>query len=794
MVTASLADKLKSLVGTYGPPGCIAVKGILRWMCVPPDLGEILTDLCDWATGKGPDPQAQVGKADIDKLGAMIEVLGSDLKMALDVAVPLAHMPDTMNAVLDNLAAQNRELQAGTARFVEIAQGLEALQQGQRAILEQQGMIRDAQDEQLALQLQGLREGAAFHGEVRASFQALPQAVAQALFAQFRTALSELLAGSFEEAREGLQAMLREHPGLTAPRVVLAAAHAGGADWAGAESLLADASRRRPQDRQLRHLHDRVTNYTTRRLGSPGATGAEQKVPQIGDTLAGYRLEQRLGQGGAGQVFKAVRGGETFALKVMHRELSRNPVLEQGFKEEIGNLFRIAGTPNLVGIRSFDKDDAFGCWCLIMAYIEGRSLQSRLEQQGALPEAEVARIGLLLAQALAVAHRQGVIHADIKPANIILQADGTPVLVDFGSARNLSLGASPSGPNSLTARFAAPEQLRRGEVGPASDVFSLAATLYHALLYDRPDDRDPDEYDPGHVPEDWRGFFDRGLARRPGSRFGSMEDLAAGLEDIGQPARQQGMTAATPEQPFDGPLPGLRMLWVPPGSFRMGSDDGNANEKPVHRVELSGFWLSETPVTNAQYQAFVRAKGHRQPQYQNDNRYNGDRQPVVGVDWDDAQAFCRWLGERDPEHAYRLPTEAQWEYAARGPESRPYPWGSTEPNAELACFGRDWQKDKPDEVGRHPKGQGPFGHQDLAGLVWEWCEDPWDENAYQARSQGARDPVAAGGCARRCLRGGAWVRRRRGPALACRNGDDAGHRHVNIGFRVAAARASRGRL
>src|SRR5688572_13554295 len=147
---------------------------------------------------------------------------------------------------------------------------------------------------------------------------------------------------------------------------------------------------------------------------------------------------------------------------------------------------------------------------------------------------------------------------------------------------------------------------------------------------------------------------------------------------------------------------------------------------PPHVVTLSPYLLGEHPVTNAEYEEFVVATGAPPPSSWGDPRLRGATLPVTGVSWDDALAFCKWAGGT-------LPTEAQWELAARGLEGRTFPWGEEEPDDEHAHFAQDWNSGGPSEVDRHPKGRGPHGHHDLAGNVWEWCLDGWRVDAHVAR-------------------------------------------------------------
>lgn len=244
----------------------------------------------------------------------------------------------------------------------------------------------------------------------------------------------------------------------------------------------------------------------------------------------------------------------------------------------------------------------------------------------------------------------------------------------------------------------------------------------------------------------------------------------------------------------------LVLLGVPGGEFRMGGEiviEGKVWQPslPVHRVAVSPFWLGATPVTNRQYAVFLEATGGAEPHHWRDPRFSDPEQPVVGVSWDEAQAYCAWLHQRIAPHGLRvgLPTEAQWERAARDGDERPFPWGTDEPRDDLACFGRDWQKGRPDRVGLHPLGRGPYGHDDLAGLVWEWCADGWDADAYKRRAKSRRvvvDPWIGREGGERVLRGGGWYRPAQDLRSAGRGRSVSRGRHGSIGFRIVVAPSS----
>jgi formylglycine-generating enzyme required for sulfatase activity len=160
------------------------------------------------------------------------------------------------------------------------------------------------------------------------------------------------------------------------------------------------------------------------------------------------------------------------------------------------------------------------------------------------------------------------------------------------------------------------------------------------------------------------------------------------------------------------------------------------------------YWLYKTEVTNAQYARFLAANpAQRKPPFWEDARFNAPRQPVVGVSWEDAAAYCRWAGAR-------LPTEAEWEYAAAGPESRKYPWGSEKPDATRAVFGLDRETARPAAVGSCPAGISWCGALDMAGNVGEWCADWYAGDYYKTSPQ--VDPRGPAEGPYRVHRGGAW--------------------------------------
>ncbi len=220
---------------------------------------------------------------------------------------------------------------------------------------------------------------------------------------------------------------------------------------------------------------------------------------------------------------------------------------------------------------------------------------------------------------------------------------------------------------------------------------------------------------------------------------------------------------------------------IPAGAFQMGSTTGDVDEAPVHTVELDAFYMDQHEVTNAEYQVFVGATGHPDPRgigytavyellkqsYEpwDDPDFNHPNQPVTTVTWFDATAYCEWAGKR-------LPTEAEWEKAARGGlEGARYPWGDAEPNHTSANFADsqtefEWRSADVNDgylftapVGTFPPNG--YGLYDMAGNVWEWCADWYSPTYYRDRQDiesPLRNPEGPDTGERRVLRGGTWYR------------------------------------
>ena len=243
--------------------------------------------------------------------------------------------------------------------------------------------------------------------------------------------------------------------------------------------------------------------------------------------------------------------------------------------------------------------------------------------------------------------------------------------------------------------------------------------------------------------------------------------------------RSQPSSSASLHDTWTRPINGMEMVYTPGGAFEMGSTDGDADERPVHTVTLEGFWIDRTEVTNVQYARCV-ADGTCGPPSETDSATQGsyygdsrsDDYPVIYVSWHDAETYCHWSGGR-------LPTEAEWEYAARGPDGHIYPWGDDAPNDALLNY--EENVGDTTQVGAYPDGATWVGAMDMAGNVWEWVSD-WYAGDYYASSP-ALAPKGPETGNLKVLRGGSWFNDEAYVRAATRSSDLPENRIYDVGFR-----------
>jgi formylglycine-generating enzyme required for sulfatase activity len=271
----------------------------------------------------------------------------------------------------------------------------------------------------------------------------------------------------------------------------------------------------------------------------------------------------------------------------------------------------------------------------------------------------------------------------------------------------------------------------------------------------------------------------------------------------------------------------MSYVLVPPGTFLMGSptDEKDRNDdEQQHEVTITKpFYMGVHPVTVGQWRAFADATGYKTEAEQGDGAYGwtggtwvtdrnlnwqtpgfaqGDNHPVTCVSWNDAVAFCDWLNKMEPERAYQLPSEAEWEYACRGgPTSSSKPFHFKQPTTALSSTQANFDGNYPyggAATGPYREATTPVGSfepntlgvYDLHGNVWEWCRDWHDENYYP--SSPTHDPPGPSQGSRRAYRGGSWVHHGLGSRAAYRSRGGPSLRNNYLGFRIAALPVEQG--
>jgi eukaryotic-like serine/threonine-protein kinase len=532
-----------------------------------------------------------------------------------------------------------------------------------------------------------------------------------------------------------------------------------------------------------------------------------------------YHLNHLLGKGGVGVVFRAYdyMFQREVALKVLAGDSLPADQADHRFRTEAKALMSLSH-PNICPILDFNDEHWYPY--LVMPVLEGGDLENWLVRNAPSPVRRVCEIVRTVALAMEHAHRHRVIHRDLKLSNILLDREGSPNVADFGFARLIDRSGSSqiSNPGQVfgTVRYMPPEQLRgdRDQVAEPADIYSLGVVLFRLLTRRFPFTSvlargikeeilhgitvAPSSLRPDLDPRLDAIFF-RAVARQVHKRFASMEEFADELGDVlgyAPPlatAAPRDITQSTPNtvNVTSSPL-GILMAEIPRGYFRMGDDDGRADEWPARHVTIDKmFLLGVFPVTQGQYRELMGDAPR--PEF-----HGPDTLPMECVTWLDAVKYCNVLSIKenlkpyykiDVErvlrvggNGYRLPTEAEWEYACRAGTVTRYSFGDdSNLVAKNAWFSENSQGQT------HPAGHWPgnaFSLHDMHGNVWEWCWDWYGEYDRKA----TKDPRGPKIGSRRVLRGGSWgcdAFQLRSASRMSWEPNDVDFRPWYFGFRVA---------
>lgn len=494
-------------------------------------------------------------------------------------------------------------------------------------------------------------------------------------------------------------------------------------------------------------------------------------------TVSDYELVERAGGDGFGLTFKAKHvhlPDRVAAVKLVQAPYiepfkaagERFVQLVQAVDEALAAEHPVAHNIVYVSSLRYDVDEPY----LVMEWLEGGDLKTRLAGGALTPE----EVGLTMSgtmDALAFAHGRGIIHGNLKPTNVVFNSQGTPVVTDFGG----NLTGEDIAPTAASYPYLSPEQLDPAllggqPLGPRADLFSLTLLLYE-MLTARPAPRVITASQmPSRVNSAAPAALDEviahGLEQDPAARFADVGAMRGAVEEaLGGDMRPAVPVEAQPaeaEEEEETPEPvevapeaptragavstneadGAELVWVPAGTLTMGSDS-QEDEHPIHEVDVSGYWIYRRPVAQEQYLKYLTAiSGAGKPARRPGMWLRGDdhlKKPVAGVSWEEAVAYCEWAG-------VRLPTEAEWEWAARGPDGPAYPWGDTFEESRANTM----ESGKFEQVESGSSGSSWCEAEDMAGNVFEWCSSLFQPYPYDAED-GREDPQATDD---RTLRGG----------------------------------------
>lgn len=495
---------------------------------------------------------------------------------------------------------------------------------------------------------------------------------------------------------------------------------------------------------------------------------AQRLQAALGD---GYAVEKPLGAGGFAVVYlvRDLSLKRNLAIKVLSPDLITSKTVLERFKREAETVAGLSH-PNIVPLHFIGEKQEL--LYLAMACIDGGSVADRLDKIGPLPIADVQRIVSEVASALAHAHKRGVIHRDIKPQNVLTDSEsGRSLVTDFGIARTADSSLTATGMFVGTPAYLAPEQVTGEPSDHRADIYALGVMAYELLAGQAPfigatptavlmkrlaGPPEPITSVRKDTPAELAAVIDTCLASDPEQRFQSAADIVAvlGGDLTRTPTLSGGKTVKRPgssasKRPSSkaliasafvlgvaavvvvaammkkgsnttaaaGPSKAnpVEMIAILAGTYSIG-ERGTGFASPPYLVTLPAFSIEKTEVTVGAYKEYVVANHGVAPW--GDSLSPTTSLPVTRVSWPEANGYCKW---KHPDGG-RLPTEEEWEAAARGQSAHLYPWGDVitqgQANTSSAGIGH------PTPVGGFPRGATRRGLMDMIGNVWEWTSSP----------------------------------------------------------------------
>ncbi|WP_026079847.1 bifunctional serine/threonine-protein kinase/formylglycine-generating enzyme family protein [Spirulina subsalsa] len=499
-----------------------------------------------------------------------------------------------------------------------------------------------------------------------------------------------------------------------------------------------------------------------------------------------YWAKEVIGQGGFGRTFLAVdedKPSKPFCVikQLFPQDPSTFTKALELFEQEAQQLEILGKHPQIPELFAHfvEKNQSY----LVQEFIKGITLKEELENQGVFSEQKIRAVLGDLLNILAFVHQKNVIHRDIKPENIIRrQGDQKLVLVDFGAAKVLQqVQRTVTGTVIGSVEYCAPEQ-GIGKARLNSDLYGLGATCLHLLTQTSPFDLYSvhdgewvwrDYLNGNRVSDDLGKILDRLVEPASKKRYQSTTEVLADLQSVAKTSsaaksspvpqhiqiyqyeiitlNEQGRIAQRQKGQNQGYLENtkglnLEMVMIPAGEFRMGAPENEAgrsdDEGPQHRVMVPEFFMSRTAITQAQWQIVAQLPQVVRSLNPNPANFKGKNNPVERVSWEDCIEFCLRLSQASGK-LYRLPSEAEWEYACRGGTTTPFHFGPTL-SPQVANYDGNYTYGK-GKKGEYRKKTIPVGSlnapnawglHDMHGNVWEWCLDDWHRSYQGAPGDG----------------------------------------------------------
>jgi eukaryotic-like serine/threonine-protein kinase len=562
-----------------------------------------------------------------------------------------------------------------------------------------------------------------------------------------------------------------------------------------------------------------------------------------------YVILKSLGEGGFGRVFLAEHTGlkQKHVIKVLSADSSRSTDIRNRFFQEAQVIARLKH-PNIVPI--MDVSESGGRPYYIMSYLEGGSLEDLLLKEKKLSVETALGLVSKLLSALSEVHKKGIIHRDIKPSNVLLEETGEPILIDFGIARvEESTGSkTKTGISIGTPQYMSPEQLDAKPINVTTDIYSMGILLFELLTGKPPFDGSISSLitqhntaqlpsvsgmiDNSKLADGIQTLLQKACAKEPSARYGSAKEMREVILELIQAkpkydseweikeaehkkrieelrkeekelqSRERVVIQERKVEVVKSPLVenpstpktytnslGMEFVLIPAGEFMMGAvpQDKRAVdiEKPQHKVRITKpFYMGKYPVTQEEWEKLMR----RFLISNNPSEFKqaGKKAPVETVSWNDCQGFIKKLNKKEGK-SYRLPTEAEWEYAARGggligspSKSFIYTFGDDESKLEEYAWYDINSANITNPVGQ--KKPNSIGLYDMIGNIWEWCEDRYDKKYYKYSP--SADPNGAEKGGDRVLRGSSWGNNAWEGRLSCKDCGNPDGRGSDIGFRL----------